>query len=67
MQHFNIDSEMIQMFLTNIDQNNNNEIDYREFIAATIRKKLFGDKDNTEKNMSLLIQSFNYFDIDENG
>ena len=32
------------MFINFIDQNQNNSIDYREFIAATVRMKLAQDQ-----------------------
>ena len=50
-----------------IDQNKNSSIDYREFIAATVRRKLFGDAHSAKKNFNLIVQSFNFFDLDENG
>ena len=49
------------------DQNKNKRIDYREFIAATVRKQLFDSENSREQNFNLLVQSFNVFDQDSNG
>ena len=40
MKHHSVNLATIQHFLDVIDQNQNNYIDYREFIAATLRFKL---------------------------
>ena len=67
MQHQSINKKMILDFMEQIDQNKNSSIDYREFIAATVRRKLFGDAHSAKKNFNLIVQSFNFFDLDENG
>ena len=61
-----MDMSIFEEFILQIDQNKNDKIDYREFIAATIYKKLFS-KDQIEKNMQMLEQAFNFFDQDEDG
>jgi Ca2+-binding EF-hand superfamily protein len=32
-----------------------------------VRRKLFGNAVNAKENFNLMVQSFNYFDLDENG
>lgn len=46
---------MILEFMEQIDQNKNSSIDYREFIAATVRRKLFGNARNSKKNFNLIV------------
>lgn len=46
---------MILNFMEQIDQNMNSSIDYREFIAATVRRKLFGNANNSKKNFNLIV------------
>jgi len=42
-RHFNMDMSIFEEFILSIDQNKNDKIDYREFIAATIYKKMFSE------------------------
>jgi hypothetical protein len=38
-----MDLSIFEEFILSIDQNKNDKIDYREFIAATIYKKMFSE------------------------
>jgi Ca2+-binding EF-hand superfamily protein len=57
---------VIEKILEVIDQNQNQQIDYREFLASTIRTRLMYEK-NGEKTISNIMQAFNFFDQDGNG
>lgn len=55
-----ITNEDIQRIMSQIDVNNNNTIDYSEFVAATLNRKLFLEDQR-------LKMCFMLFDHDQNG
>lgn len=50
-----------------VDLNNNDLIDYREFVAVEAGSELFGDKKKQLKNFNMILLSFNFFDQDQDG
>lgn len=40
--------KLVKSIIEACDQNKNNKIDYREFIAATVRKQLFNTENSRE-------------------
>jgi len=61
------DLEKVQAFIQEADQNQNNSIDYREFIAAQARRQLFQNPKKQDKNFNMIVQSFNFFDVNDDG
>jgi len=61
------DLEKVQAFMQEADQNQNNSIDYREFIAAQARRQLFSSPKKQDKNFNMIVQSFNFFDVNDDG
>lgn len=61
------DLEKVQAFIQEADQNQNNSIDYREFIAAQARRQLFENPKKQDKNFNMIVQSFNFFDVNDDG
>lgn len=49
------------------DQNQNNSIDYREFMAVQARRQLFLTPRKKKKNFNMIVQSFNFFDVNDDG
>ncbi len=50
-----------------VDINHNQRIDYREFMAVEAGRELFGNRKKQDKNFNLIVQSFNFFDQDNDG
>ena len=49
------DLEKVQAFIQEADQNQNNSIDYREFIAAQARRQLFQNPKKQDKNFNMIV------------
>lgn len=49
-----VDPKAYKLIFDLLDQNKNGNIEYREFVAATIRKTLFKDLILDEENMDII-------------
>jgi calcium-binding protein CML len=62
-----INTQIVNQFLKSLDQNKNEMIDYREFLAANIRKMLFQSVNKEEENFQNMVKAFKFFDFNEDG